>query len=294
MPTTTEQANQERKASIAHGFDLVAETIDTTANGAFFQGLGRRLVEHAGLRPGDRVLDLGCGRGAVLLAAAEAVGPDGYAAGIDLSPASVRSAAARITERRLRNVTVRVDDAEDPGFPARSFEAVLAGLMLFITPDPAAVLAAAHRVLTPGGRFAMTTFGHEDPAWQRPLLAALTFGEQDPAEDGTLAQKWSRNRGGNGRLQSVEDIAALLAEAGFREVRTVEEQSVSAYAGPEDWWTSVWSSGRRAALLECIPPERMDAARRAAFAELDKLTVNGALSRRTGIRFTTATKVGRD
>ena len=297
MPTTAEQAGQSgqtpsdgtspdvrRKAEIAQGFDLVADTFGS-GNGSFFDTVGGRLVRLTGVRPGDRVLDLGCGRGAVLLAAAEAAGADGYAAGIDLAPEMVRATAAEITGRRLRNVAVRVGDAEDPGFPARSFEAVLAGLMLFITPDPAAALAAAHRVLVPGGRFGMSGFGPEDPDWQRPLRAALAAGGSTPAPD-----DWSRNRGGNGLLDTPERIADQLTRAGFTGIATVEEAQATTYATGEEWWTSLWSSGRRAALLRAIPEDRREDARKAAFAELDTLAVDGVLTRRTAIRYTTATR----
>jgi ubiquinone/menaquinone biosynthesis C-methylase UbiE len=291
MPTTAEQAgqtgqtpsNDKRKADIAQGFDLVADTFGA-GSGSFFDTVGRRLVQLAGVRPGDRVLDLGCGRGAVLLAAAEAAGADGYAAGIDIAPEMVRATAAEVAERRLRNVAVRVGDAEDPGFPAHSFEAVLAGLMLFITPDPAAALAAVHRVLVPGGRFGMSTFAPEDPAWQRPLLAALAAAGHTAA-----AGAWNRGRGGNGLLDTPDRIAELLARAGFTAISTVEEEQVSTYPGYEDWWTSLWSSGRRAALLKHIPENRREDARKAAFAELDGLAVEGVLTRRTVIRYTTAT-----
>ena len=292
MPTTAEQAGHtgqtpsdvRRKADIAQGFDLVAD-IFGSGNGSFFESAGRRLVQLTGVRPGDRVLDLGCGRGAVLLAAAEAAGADGYAAGIDLAPEMVRATAAEIAERRLRNVAVRVGDAEDPGFPARSFEAVLAGLMLFITPDPAAALTSAHRVLVPGGRFGMTTFAPEDPAWQRPLRAALAAGGQQPGQG-----DWRRDNSPDGVLGTPERIAGVMERTGFEQVVTVEEDQVTTYAEYGDWWTSLWSGGRRAALLRSIPEDRREAAREAAFAELDDLTVNGVLTRRTALRYTTATR----
>lgn len=311
MPTTAEQAGQtpsdvRRKADIAQGFDLVADTFGT-GSGSFFERVGRRLVQLAGLRPGDRVLDLGCGRGAVLLAAAETVGADGYAAGIDLAPEMVRATAAEIGARHLRNVAVRVDDAEDPGFPARSFEAVTAGLMMFITPDPASALASAHRLLVPGGRFAMSTFAPEDAGWQRPLLAALAVGGADGGASGGggaggsgaggggaggsgAGGEWSRNRSPGGLLDTPERIAGLLARVGFTGISTVQEDQVTTYASAEEWWTSLWSGGRRAALLERIPADRREAARTAAFAELDGLAVDGVLTRRTAIRYTTASK----
>ena len=297
MPTTTghaaEQARRsDPKAGIAAGFDLVAEVYGQSGDG-FFDGLGRQLATAAALRPGDRVLDLGCGRGAVLFAAAAAIGPDGYAAGIDLSPAMIRATTADAVKRGLRNVAVRVGDAEDPGYPARSFEAVLAGLMMFITPDPDAVLTAVRRVLVPGGRFAMTTFGPAEPGWEAALAAALAF--RNPAPPTAAARQPGAGsvtgggavKGGNGRFDTLAGIAEALDRTGFAEVRTVEVEQIATIADPEHWWASAWASGRRAA-LERIPEQRRDQAREAAFRVVEGLRVDGVLTRRTLIRLTTA------
>jgi ubiquinone/menaquinone biosynthesis C-methylase UbiE len=288
MPRTAghaaEQARRsEPKAGIAQRFDLVADVYGQSGDG-FFNSLGQQLAAAAGLRPGDRVLDLGCGRGAVLFAAAATIGPDGYAAGIDLSPRMVRATIADAARRGLRNVAVRVGDAEDPGYPTRSFEAVLAGLMMFITPDPDAVLTAVRRLLVPGGRFAMTTFGPAEPGWAAALDAALAF--QQPAPP-TQPGDGGAVKGGNGRFDTLAGIAEALDRAGFTDVRTVEVEQVATVADPEQWWASVWSSGRRAA-LERIPQRQREQARQAAFRAVEALRVDGVLTRRTPVRLTTA------
>ncbi|MGH3250306.1 MAG: class I SAM-dependent methyltransferase, partial [Trebonia sp.] len=72
--------------SAAAGFGEVAGAYDTTGT-EFFCDLGGRLVGHAGIRPGDRVADLGCGAGAALIHAAVAAGPGGTVTGIDASAA---------------------------------------------------------------------------------------------------------------------------------------------------------------------------------------------------------------
>ncbi|MEY9872317.1 ubiquinone/menaquinone biosynthesis C-methylase UbiE [Streptacidiphilus sp. MAP12-33] len=302
MPTTRTQQQRDhqehgsprereraaaRKTFIAEGFDLVAETYGTAdeADAAFFRSNGVRLVQHAGVRPGDRVLDLGCGRGAVLFAAAEAVGPDGYVAGLDLSPGMAHATAADIARQGLRNVTARVGDAEDPGFPAGSFEAVLAGLMMFITPDPAAVLHAAHHILVPGGRFAMSSWGPvSDPRWTRPLDAALAYLEEPlPASSPRQGA-----RGGHPAFDTPESIAELLRACGFGQVRTVAETSVHVIESGDAWWRSQWSTGRRA-WLEKIPHARRDAAKSAALTALDELRdPDGVLRSETHLRFTVA------
>jgi ubiquinone/menaquinone biosynthesis C-methylase UbiE len=72
------------KAETAGVFSRVAPTYDTVI--PFFQTFGRHLVAAASLRPGERVLDLACGRGAVLFPAALAVGEQGSVLGIDIAP----------------------------------------------------------------------------------------------------------------------------------------------------------------------------------------------------------------
>src|SRR5438105_14854096 len=65
-------------------------------DGLPFAHAGRRLVELAGVGPGDRVLDIGAGRGAVLLPAAERIGPTGFVLGLDFSKAMVEHTRAII------------------------------------------------------------------------------------------------------------------------------------------------------------------------------------------------------
>ncbi len=99
------------------------------------------------MRAGERVLDIGCGRGAVLLAAARRVGAAGQAVGIDLSPAMIANCR-----------TVAAMDAQRLAFAAASFDAVLSGFMLFLCPAPQRALEHALRVLRPGGRVVISTF----------------------------------------------------------------------------------------------------------------------------------------
>jgi ubiquinone/menaquinone biosynthesis C-methylase UbiE len=279
MPSTREQAPaQRRKTWITRSFDLASDTYDE-ANGDFFNPVGDRLVQLAGLRPGDRVLDLGCGRGAVLFAAHSAVGPDGYVAGVDLAPEMVRRTAAQAAQAGLRNVSVRVDDAEDLGFPDHSFEAVLSSLALIHTPDPAAALAQAHRVLTPGGRFGFTAFGPApQPQWRQAARALLDFAEPGPGGAAELLPSFN---------SLAEDTGAALRAAGFTEVRTVEEVLTREYADADGWWRSISADGHRA-LVDAIPEERREEARKAAYAVIEPLTESGRLVRRTAVRYTTA------
>ncbi|WP_371498615.1 class I SAM-dependent methyltransferase [Kitasatospora sp. NBC_00374] len=282
---------QRRKAELARTFSLVAEEYEAH-NGSFFNPVGARLVALAGPDAGHRVLDLGCGRGAVLFAAAAAVGPRGTAVGIDLAPGMVRCTAADAAARGLPQVAVRLGDAERPDFPDGSFDAVLSSFAVIHTPDPATALAAAHRLLTPGGVFGYTTFGaEEDPRWAEPSAALTAFAAGPrPATGSGAVDGRGRSAGPNSLARDAEGAAGLLRAAGFTTVRTVERDSVTHYANPQAWWDALWASGRRAT-LEAVPPERRPEARRAAFAALAPLTgPDGSLTRRTTIRYTTAVR----
>ncbi|MER8183128.1 class I SAM-dependent methyltransferase [Kitasatospora sp. NPDC094015] len=283
MPDAQEHA-RDRKAALARTFSLVAAEYDDR-NGGFFNPVGARLVALAAPRPGQRVLDLGCGRGAVLFPAAEAVGPGGTAVGLDLAPGMVRHTAADAAARGLRQVRVEVGDAERPPFPDGSFDLVLSSFAVIHTPDPAAAVAAAHRLLAPGGRFGYTTFGPDlDPRWSEPTARLGAF------VTGAGAQRVrSRARDLNPLAGDPVAAAALLTAAGFTGVASVEVEAVSHYPDAEAWWAALRASGRRS-MLDAIPADRLPEARRAAFAALAPLAGPDGLTRRTTIRCTTATR----
>src|SRR4029453_1397591 len=92
---------------------------------AYLARFGRRSVEHARLRPGDRVLDVACGSGASALPAAEQVGPSGRVLGVDVSERLLALARAKAEQAGLDNVEFRLGDMRDLELPAASFDAVL-------------------------------------------------------------------------------------------------------------------------------------------------------------------------
>src|SRR5262249_18712519 len=110
------------------------------------------LVE-AGLLPGMRVLDFGCGVGDVAFLAAALVGEMGQVVGIDRSEEAVQTARARAAAMGLRHVEFRC--ADDLGltsqFSAGSFNAVVGRLVLMYQPDPIACLRRLSTMLRSGG-----------------------------------------------------------------------------------------------------------------------------------------------
>jgi SAM-dependent methyltransferase len=111
-----------------------------------------RVVHAAGIRPGDRVLDVACGTGVLTRAAAMRAGPDGVT-GLDLAPGMLAVAA------RLSPALHWQQGAADAlPFPDRSFDAVVSQFGLMFFPDPVAALREMMRVLLPGGRLAVAVW----------------------------------------------------------------------------------------------------------------------------------------
>jgi ubiquinone/menaquinone biosynthesis C-methylase UbiE len=169
--------SDDPKAMVAKVFSDSADSYDQVIE--FFAPFGRALVAAADLPRGARVLDVACGRGACLYPALEAVGPEGHVTGIDLAPGMVEALGAELAARGVANAEVAVGDAEALEFPDASFDAVLAGFMVFFAPDPDRVLAEFARVLRPGGTVALSIFDGDTPSAFLRQVGEELFGAQD-------------------------------------------------------------------------------------------------------------------
>jgi len=128
----------------------------------------RALFADAGIGPGMRVLDVGCGGGDVSLLAAEIVGPRGEVVGIDKAEAAVERARSRARSRNLSHVTFLLHDIANHAeldFD-RPFDAIVGRFVLGHLPDPVDVLCWLSRFVRPGGVIA---FQDTDLAGARSL-----------------------------------------------------------------------------------------------------------------------------
>ena len=104
------------------------------------------------LRPGERVVDVGCGAGIDSLIAAKKVGPDGHVIGVDMTPSMLEKARQGAKEAGLRNVEFREGYAEELPVEDGWADVVISNGVLNLVPDKAAALEEMSRVLKPNGR----------------------------------------------------------------------------------------------------------------------------------------------
>ncbi|MEH0842242.1 class I SAM-dependent methyltransferase [Micromonospora sp. CPCC 205711] len=181
---------------------------------------------------------MGCGRGAVLLPLAEAVGPTGSVTGVDLAPGMVAATRAEVARRGLAQVDVRLMDAAAPDLPAGGYDLVASSLVLFFLPDPAAALRAWWELLVPGGRLGVATFSDRDPRWEeldeifRPHLPPQLLD--------------ARTSGTAGPFASDAGVEELLTATGYQRVRTVGLDIEAVFTDPDHWHAFSMSHGQRA------------------------------------------------
>lgn len=276
------------KKTVAAAFDRAAATYDRMGV-EFFTPMGRRLVERAAPVPGERVLDVGCGRGACLFPVADAVLPGGSALGIDVAPAMVEETAREAERRGAANVTVLRMDGEDPDLPPRSFDLVLAGYSVVFFPDAPAALAKYARLLADGGRVAFTSpvFRDDTPPFLPPAFAGLI----PPSLLERLPPEWRPERlreRFNGWLGQVGDLERTMREAGFAGVEVADEPIRLTAESGETWVDWSHTQGMRL-LWQNLPEDDIRDLRERLITGLDAMRGDGPLLIDVPVRFVVAT-----
>ncbi len=110
----------------------------------------------AELKPGERVLDLGSGGGIDVLLSAKRVGPTGFAYGLDMTDAMLQLAERNRAEAGVDNVRFLKGVIEAIPLPDEAVDVVISNCVINLSADKRQVLREAHRVLVPGGRFAVS------------------------------------------------------------------------------------------------------------------------------------------
>ncbi len=160
-----------------------------------------KLVSALGIRPDNRVLDIGCGYGSLLIYLQQRVGFSETMEGLDVSPHMVNHALREVRKRRLdRVITVRQGKASALPYESGRFDIALSTYVIKHLSDDSLLrmLKDVHRVLKPGGRFCFWEVGPSRLQLFTSLYTRLLSGEVST----TNLRSWNR-------------VSALLGEAGF-------------------------------------------------------------------------------
>src|ERR1700689_2875517 len=185
-----------------------------------------RLLEDAGLRRGDRVLDVGCGGGHVALDMAQIVGSEGHVLGIDFDPHVLE--LAREDARKAGVGTVEFATADAHGFDGGSFSFIHARFLLSHVSEPERVFDRLKAMLAPGGRIAVEDID---------MSGAYCF-PADGAQDRYQALYTEAVRRGGGDANLGRRLPAVALAAGLHGAQWRVFQPLYA-SGPHKHMTAV-------------------------------------------------------
>ncbi len=214
---------------------------------AFLGRWADQLLDHVPPRPGDRVLDAGCGTGVVARRAHARVGPAGHVVGVDCNPAmleAARAAAAGLAPA----IDWRVGDLEALPFPDGAFDLVACQQTLQFAADRDRALRELRRVLAPEGRVAINVCRPIafSPAYL-PLVEALRRGA-GPAAAAVLGSPFP--------AWDLHELREALAAAGLREPALRIDVAVVRFPSAVEFLRRQAAASPLAGMLAALTPQQ--------------------------------------
>ena len=181
--------------------------------------VSERLVQMAGVKEGDRVLDVAAGYGEPSLTAARKVGTEGSIVATDISAEMLEFGRKRAAENGVENIEFMQSDGISLDFPAESFDAAVSRWGIIFEPDGEGTAAKVRGFLKPGSRFAISSWGPPDRVpfiaiAMKTAMEKLDVPPPPPGTPGPLSRP------------TPEAIGGLLEGGGFSDVE-VEELEVT-------------------------------------------------------------------
>ena len=221
--------------------------------GLWSRPLAHELVAAVGIEPGDRVLDVGCGTGALTAELARRVGAERVTA-VDPSEPSVAACAAAVPD-----ADVRVGGAEKLPFAAGMFDAALCQLVVNFMTDAHAGVGEMCRVTRPGGTVAACTWDYRDGMTMPRAFwdAAVTVDPSAPHEGRVMP------------FCTSDELGQLWLDAGLAHVETGELVVRRSYVDYDDFWEPfTLGVGPGGSYCASLDPSHREALRGECFRQL--------------------------
>ena len=140
------QTNKVEKLSVYNRIHFrMMSFVHDTLYGLFLNPY--KLLNAAGLKPGQKVLEVGCGPGFFTIPAAKIVGEKGKVYALDVNPVAVETVRRKIMENNLKNVKIMLADASETGLPDESIDVAFLFGVIHALKDVDAVMREMHRIL---------------------------------------------------------------------------------------------------------------------------------------------------
>ena len=228
-----------------------AEIYETFFVPALFREWAARILDAAGVEPGDAVLDVACGTGILARAAAHLVGQSGSVVGLD-----VNEGMLAVARQKAPAINWKVGPAESLPFAADRFDRVLSQFGLMFFENPTKAIAEMGRVLRPGGALAVAVW---DTLEATPGYAAMA-----QILDELFGPQAARSLQAPYALGDKEKLTGLFSDAGMKNISVNTVTGKARFSSIESWiytdikgWTlaDVIDGERYQRLLRHAPPK---------------------------------------
>lgn len=193
-----------------------------------FSDLTAAAIEAAAPTAGERVLDVGCGCGATVLALADRIGPEGSVLGVDISAVMLDAARERVAKKGAVKAKVLLADAAIHPFAPASVDLVFSRFGVMFFDEPAQAFANIRRALRPGGRLFFVCWR---PYKENPFFAAPHWAAKPHLPD-QEDQKLPPDAPGPFALADPDRVRNILDEAGFSAVDIEPRDAMMRVGGP--------------------------------------------------------------
>lgn len=245
-------------AAVAPGWRRNREKLGTNMT-----PITERLLKLSGAKRGDKVLDMACGTGDPAFALSDAVGPEGYVLGLDLSEEMVEAARVWASSEGMTNVEFRLIESElSFGVEPQSFDCATCRHGLQFMPDATAALQELRAAVKPGGGVAATTWStpENNPNFTLPMRIISRHADlpEEPNAPGLFA------------LPDPAELELIFDTAGLEEIQTeVFTTPVARANDAASYWHSIETvAGPLVSLLASLAEEQRREIRQDALATL--------------------------